>query len=413
MSNKGYGKNVRSVVRKGERALLNQLVNALPKVGNNNGGGKGKRNRNRNRKNQNKGGKGKEEKMRREITDVPLGTSQRNGFNRNTASKTVSKDEFIGEIAGTIDFTTTQFAVNPGQFSTFPWLSKEAIQWEKYEFLKLEFYLKPEVTQYTALANSGKVILSFDSDASDAAPSNKQEAEDVMPMADGMSYQSISLDVPKFILNSHLDAFYVRPGILPGGSDIKTYDLGNLFVSTIGQGGAVPNMMELRVRYTCKLMIPILENTVSAPQNNSSSQFVDIGANLINTTEYTALFDTPASVVGGIYTVNGLRIPLDAGIFTPAPGNYLVNLTCVYGNDAGPNLTLIEGFFYKNGINQIEASDSWLGFQSEGMTGVQYITISGSQLITANGTDTFSFGMKAYFSAGDSFVTSNVSFLSV
>lgn len=157
----------------------------------------------------------------------PVGTSQKNGFNRNLASKTLTKDEYIGEVAGTVAFTTNQYSVNAGQSATFPWLAKEAIQWEKYEFLSLEFYLKPEVTQYTTNANQGKVILSFDADASDAAPLNKQEAEDVLPMADGMSYQTIKLNIPKYILSSHLDSFYVRPGNLPGGSDIKTYDLGD------------------------------------------------------------------------------------------------------------------------------------------------------------------------------------------
>jgi hypothetical protein len=407
MSNKGYGKNVRSVVRKEERALLNKLVNALPKAGNNKGGRK--RNRNRNRKNNNRKGKG-EKSMIREITDVPVGTSQRDGFNRNLASKILTKDEYIQDIAGTIDFTTTQFAVNPGQFPTFPWLSREAVQWEKYEFLKLEFYLKPEVTQYTAMANSGKVILSFDSDASDAPPETKQEAEDVMPMADGMSYQTISLNVPKFILNSHLDSFYVRPKNLPGGSDIKTYDLGNLFVSTIGQGGAVPSMMELRVRYTCKFMIPILESVASAPQNNSSAQFYDFGRPLVTSVASEPLYDTPSSVPNGIFVANGLSIVNDGGVFIPPPGNYLVSYVIQLSNDLGEEITSISGYLEKNNINQFDSTSSWLSYVG---APVQYMSLSGTQYMSFNGTDSLFTSVVAYFTAGDSFVSSLLTLVSV
>jgi hypothetical protein len=289
----------------------------------------------------------------RNITDVPLGNSQRNGFNRNSASKTVTKDEYIADIAGTVAFTTAQYAVQPGQAATFPWLAIEAKQWEKYEFEKLEFYLKPEVTQYTTNANSGKVILSFDADASDPPPFNKQEAEDVMLMADGMSYQTVNLNIPKFILQSHHDSFYVRPGNLPGGSDIKTYDLGNLFVSTIGQGGAVPNMMELRVRYTCRLMIPILENTAAAPQNNQVTFLVDSEAVLTNNTPYQPLFNTAASTA--LQVTNGVNSVNTAGSLVLPAGNYIIDVDTQIDNTGTTSSTIIMNVLF-NGVIQNPSS---------------------------------------------------------
>jgi hypothetical protein len=266
-------------------------------------------------------------KQIRNLNDVPLGNSQKNGFNKNSGSKTVSKDEYIGEVAGTAAFTTTQYAVNPGQIATFPWLAKEALQWEKYEFVSLEFYLKPEVTQYNANAAQGKVILSFDSDASDPPPLKKQEADEVMPMADGMPYQSVTLNIPKFILHSHLDAFYVRPGNLPGSSDIKTYDLGNLFVSTIGQTQGVNNMMELRVKYTCKLMIPILENIAAAPQNNQVSLFQSAVPQASGATTVAATMLLATVSYNGINAVN-----TTGSIVLPA-GNYLLDASNTANNN--------------------------------------------------------------------------------
>jgi hypothetical protein len=278
--------------------------------------------------------KQKKQNQIRNLNDVPLGNSQKNGFNKNSGSKTVSKDEYIGEVAGTAAFTTTQYAVNPGQVATFPWLAKEALQWEKYEFISLEFYLKPEVTQYNANAAQGKVILSFDSDASDPPPLNKQEAEDVMPMADGMPYQTVTLNIPKFILHSHLDAFYVRPGNLPGSSDIKTYDLGNLFVSTIGQTQGVNNMMELRVKYTCKLMIPILENIAAAPQNNQVSLFQSVTPQASGTTTVAA------TMLLGTVSFNGINAVNTTGSIVLPAGNYLLDASnTANDNNAGDQVT--------------------------------------------------------------------------
>jgi hypothetical protein len=343
----------------------------------------------------------------RNITDFPLGNSQRQGFNRNSASKTVTKDEYIADVAGTVAFTTAQYAVNPGQVATFPWLSLEAKQWEKYEFQKLEFYLKPEVTQYTNNANSGKVILSFDSDASDPAPLNKQEAEDVLPMADGMSYQTIDLNIPKFILQSHHDSFYVRPGNLPGGADIKTYDLGNLFVSTIGQGGAVPNMMELRVRYTCTLMIPILENIAAAPQNNQVTNLVDSKAALTTTVAYQPLLASAAST--SLAVTNGLNVVNTAGSIVPPPGNYLLdvdfNVQVTNGTDA------LNGFYVQVLKNAVVQNPGALGAGNytglfSNVAGVEGILFSSNLYISCNGTDAITTSVVANFTSPTTCTTS-------
>jgi len=395
VKNNRFGKPIRQInIAKVKQQVMNELKAEVLQ-----------RRRNQ-KKPKNQGRKAPRQNQTRTITDVPLGNSQRMGFNRNTASKTVSKDEYIGDVAGTVAFTTTQFAVNPGQAATFPWLAIEAKQWEKFEFEKLEFYLKPEVTQYTTNANSGKVILSFDADASDPAPLNKQEAEDVMPMADGMSYQTVNLNIPKFILQSHHDSFYVRPGNLPGGADIKTYDLGNLFVSTIGQGAPVPNMMELRVRYTCRLMIPILENTAAAPQNNQVTYLADSKAALTTTVPYQPLLASAAST--SLPVTNGLNVVNTAGSIVPPPGNYLLdvnfNVNCTNASDA---ITGIDVAVLKNGVAQNPGSyaGNYTGFFGN-VAGVYGLLLSSNLYISCNGTDAITTNVNATFSSPTTCTTS-------
>jgi len=397
MANKGlnkWGKPIRTInIQKVKQQVLAQLKNEV-------------RQQARPPKKKNHKGKKQNKNQTREISDFPLGTSQRNGFNKNAASKIITKDEYIGEVAGTVDFTVTQFPVNIGQKSLFPWGSIEALQWEKYEFLDLEFYLKPEVTQYTTNANSGKVVLSFDSDATDAPPATKQESEDILPMADGMSYQTVNLRIPKFILNSHLDSFYVRTGNLPGGSDIKTYDLGNLFVSTMGQGAAVPNMMELRVRYKCKLMIPILESVASAPQNNSVSNFRDESPDLTNFTPYTLLFEDGSSV--NFQEANGLNIRGVDGLLTLPQGNYLVDLDCQYSCTAAEMNYIQTQVFVNGSIQAIEPT-----FFIPVGTPIEGYPLHQSLFVTSDGTTTMSVQVLAQFASGNVTVNSTLRIVAV
>jgi hypothetical protein len=172
----------------------------------------------------------------------------------------VQESEYIGEITPSAypAFSLQQYAVNPGQAGTFPWLSTIARNFEKYEFEALAFVYKREVSEYAANGQTGKVIMSFDTDASDPAPANKQAMEDTDPHCDCMPSENMRLVVPQAMLKQFKDAMYVRPGAQPANTDIKTYDLGNLFVAC--QGTAANTAVgELHVEYRLRLMIPVLE----------------------------------------------------------------------------------------------------------------------------------------------------------
>jgi hypothetical protein len=175
----------------------------------------------------------------------------------NRKSQIISEDEYIGEIYGSVEYATTAYSVNPGQAGTFPWGNKIASLYEEYDFTKLEFYYKREVSEFATNGQAGKVILSFDYNASSPPPATKQQVEDMVPHQDGMPCTPVillSVDCSRIRKNS---SKFVRTGAQPANTDIKTYDAGNLFVST--QGNTNTNLIgELRVRYTCKLQEPVL-----------------------------------------------------------------------------------------------------------------------------------------------------------
>jgi len=280
------------------------------------------------------------------------------------------EDEYIADISGSVSFSTTAFAVNPGQSKVFPWLSKEALLFEKYKILRLEFYYRPQVSAYATNGQTGKVMLSFDFDASDAPPASKQQVEDTHPHSDGMPFEEVILTIdPKDC--SLQDSYYVRPGGLPGSSDIKTFDVGILSVSTVGNNSTA-NIGELRVRYAIALHDPVLENTVSAPLNYHLSQFQSASS------ENSGASGSMTTLLLTTSVSNGLGLTNSSGIFILPTGNYLV-----FGDDlaaTGSGITSHFLYLLVNGsaIANVSANSSSYAWQESSQNVTQFITSTGS-----------------------------------
>jgi len=234
------------------------------------------------------------------------------------------------EVNGTTaSFGSTAYAINPGQATTFPWLAKEALQWEKWGVSYCVFYYKPEVSQFATNGQSGKIMLSADYDAGDSAPVSKQEVEATVPHSDGMPYECVYLSLdPRRLVDNPKSGKFVRPGNLPGGSDIKTYDGGNLFVSTYNNA-ATTVLGELRVKYKFWFSEPILNPTsITAPMNNSVTT--------VQGNSTTVLSTGVVISVGHMETIiNGLGVTTSDGIIlTLLPGNYLIDVDLAFEGSA-------------------------------------------------------------------------------
>lgn len=288
---------------------------------------------------------------------------------------TVVEEEYIGEVNGTTGFFATAYAFNPGQSTTFPWLSQQAAQWEKYMVRNVEFIYRPEVSGFATNGQTGKVILSFDYDAADPPPTAKRQVEDTQPNASCMPYEEIRLKLDPRQLNGQ-DSKYVRPGGLPGQSDIKTYDGGNLYVSTYGNTNT--NVLgELFVKYSITFMVPILDATNSAPTNNSVSTFESTTAETIATTA------TPQVLLLATSRTNGLGAVNTAGSIVLKPGNYLVDVSGWFTNPA--TISPFSITLQKNGISV------WTTYvptgQATATAGLVDQTLTGPAYVSCNGTD--------------------------
>jgi len=346
------------------------------------------------RKNQNPKPPKRQRRRRGQQAPADLGTSfsqmslTARGSTRNsqnTRQRAVfEEDEYIGEITGTVAFQNTQFQVNPGQVGTFPWLSTIAARFEKYRFQYLEFYYKREVSEFATAGQTGKVIMSFDTDALDAPPASKQQMEDTVPHVDAMPCENMRLVIAPQYLHGQTDAYYVRPGGLPAGGDIKTYDVGNLNVGTIATTAAVVG--ELHVRYRVELMIPVLENQlVQAPRSAAYFQSAAGEASGGTGVATTLLLATA--------TQNGLGIVNTAGSMVPPVGSYLVTAVNTALNTVPGDLTASVLNFKKNGavVNLVPMEQSVAATDLE---------TSLTCVVTASGTDAFLLQATNAFTGG-------------
>lgn len=363
------GAKVRVARRNTDKRIVDKVVNELAKT-------KSKKNR---RRQPRTGGS---------IDNFPRGTSQRYGFAANKRRMVVAETEYIAEVvSNSTGFSVlSSYAINPGQAASFPWLSRIAQNFEKYRFLELRWIYKPEVSQFANNGQTGKILMSVDYDASDAQPSSKQQMEDVWPHSDSMPYQGQNLICSPKEMHKNSDAKYVRPGGLPGSTDIKTYDAGNLFIGISGITANSGTLGELHVQYVVEFTVPVLESTTNAPKNNTVTLFESVN-------EASAATTVSKQMLLATTVTNGLNAVNNAGTISISPGNYSIDLVA---KDSNSTAALTDYFaqLRVNGTAQnpnLEFNDDD-GVLSGTVTGVFFVSISSGDLITVTTTATYSGG---------------------
>jgi len=247
--------------------------------------------------------------------------------------------ELIGTISGVTTYGVTAYALNPGVAATFPWLTTVANNYEQYMFKALRFhYVTRCATTYT-----GSVLLSPEYDALDSPPATEiiqammeGSVEDV-PWRD----QVISFSYPDMI--SMGPRKFIRSGSV-GVADLKTYDVGQLFVGLAGCTDT-STIGKLWVEYDVELYVP---------QNpGTSSVVIGVGS--------TSLYYLTA--VTSVTTATPLRLPFDtafynganltnaAGIITfGTAGKYAITVQCTFSSTT-PTLTTCVLNPWKNSVS--------------------------------------------------------------
>ena len=317
----------------------------------------------------------------------PTGASYKDGFDCVSPPdvrdiRVEEFDELIATVTGQTAFTIIQYAMNPGNSTTFPRLSRIAQLFEKYSFEQLEFYFQHDVSQYASQGQAGLVLLSALYDAASPAPTTKTQIEACKPRVICMPNQNSLLRLAKERMHPRGYPLFIRPGNLPGGTDIKTYDIGNMFLTVQGMVGA-GEVGELHVRGRVKLYDEILDSaSASVATNNQIAGFTDIaGTSLTTSVQLVPLF-------AGSMIANSLGIVNASGVFTPPAGLYKVQY-CVSAVASGGSMTSLQMNLYKNASVQPVGVTDQISCTQDSLSGFWTLSLNGTDTVTLKVVSTF------------------------
>lgn len=205
--------------------------------------------------------------------------------------------EYLGDITTSSSantFAVSSFDINAGLFSTFPWLSQIAQNYEQYSFEGLLFEFRSTSADALNSTNTalGSVIMATNYDSSDPAFLSKGEmlnyefstsikpAESAMHMVECAPRQTV------------LTELYTRSAAVPAEDDQRFYDLGKFQIATAGFQGTSVVVGELHCTYQVRLLKPKLHqslgNSISFAQMGNSTG-VAAGTPLGTTTGWSSV----------------------------------------------------------------------------------------------------------------------------
>lgn len=195
---------------------------------------------------------------------------------------------------------------NPGLASSFPWLSGHASLYDKYKVHRLVYRYK----NLKGTGSDGNILMSFDYDTLDAAPSSAVQMTQSTAWIDGSPWRIFELHV-----KPDGRKLFTRAGAV-SSSDLKTYDMGRLFLAAEGCADTSDHGY-LEVEYDIELYDKAPLDSGVPVAISSLSQF-----NLSTTTGAA-----PGVIPYDEVIINGLGITNTAGVFTDIPlGLYLISI---------------------------------------------------------------------------------------
>lgn len=168
--------------------------------------------------------------------------------------------DFICDVsnAGTTDFTLTSYILNPGNTTTFPFLSRLAQNFQTYSLQGMIIEFVSTSSDITSGGALGSVVMATDYDANADAPSSKSEMENMqfsISAKPSVNQTHIIECDPALQQNEILNV--ARSGFTPSTvQDQNSYNWGQFHFATVGVPSSSGNIGELWVTYDVALLKP-------------------------------------------------------------------------------------------------------------------------------------------------------------
>lgn len=254
--------------------------------------------------------------------------------------------EFIDTIeSSTVFALSNSYQLNPGNSTTFPWLSTIANSFQEYRFKGVVFHYVP--TSGMAISGTspslGSVMFQTSYRSNDTPPASKSELLNEYWSGEVVPSETMVHPIECNPAENPFNVQYVRRGDLPAGDNQLFYDLGVTHVCTQGQLAAGNTLGDVWVTYEVELKKPIVASNVTS----STTSLVAI----------TALA-TVAQPFAGLTKVAGsfsLTTQLTGFTINCGSGTFLINI-------------LVNGTTLANGLGAITLTNATVAEYAPGWT---------------------------------------------
>lgn len=170
--------------------------------------------------------------------------------------------EYIGDILSSSvagQFELQSFAIQPGNATTFPWLSNIARNFQQYNVKGMLFEFVSTSGDALNSTNTalGQVLMCTNYNSAEEEFTSKQQMLQTEFCSNTKPSCSMLHPIECKPSLTTIENLYVREGAVPSDQDIRLYDLGNFQIATVGCQGTSVNLGELHVTYEIEFLKPI------------------------------------------------------------------------------------------------------------------------------------------------------------
>lgn len=189
----------------------------------------------------------------------------------------VRHKEYLGEVFGSENFRVNQsFEINPGNSSTFPWLSGVAAHFQEYKIRGLVFHYVPTSGSAVSSLNAalGSVMLQTSYRSNDTPPASKVELLNEYCSNESVPSEPFAHPVECDPRENPFNVQYVRTGAVPTGDSKLLYDLGITHIAVSGQQVTDKALGDLWITYEIELKKPVLESNTTTQVLSRQLEFL-------------------------------------------------------------------------------------------------------------------------------------------
>jgi len=301
---------------------------------------------------------------------VKIATSNRPRIRSKGRGVVISHSEMIGTITSSSvsgAYECDSWVINPGKFSTTPWLATMACNYDKYRFISLV----ARVISNQPTSTAGRIGIGIDYDSTDPQPADRMEFFSLTHHAEGAAWDSLVFPVPQLggvrFVNSHTV------------SDSKLIDVGQLLVFADQIVATSTSLADVILDYTVELIDP--QQAVYATQGS-------LGANVA-----PSALSTYGPVLGSITQISTKIAQYNVG-----PGIYMVSVVANDGGGGTPTISTKvsagnQGWHsfnstttYSDGLSYVKLSTAGASFQvvcALDYSALEYVNINVTRISAA------------------------------